>query len=164
MKVLHLYLHEVIAENKRSRKDRRKADDNILIDINRRTFKDRRSGIVRRKHNRLKTKDGAFAVLMPNLSKLVQIIDINMDGLSVCYCDGKIPNKSSELGIFLLDSFFHVNHIPYKTTYDFEIPITIDFIGSSFKIRQRGLKFDGLTHYQKSKLGHLVRHHTAGVV
>ena len=164
MKVLHLYLHEVIAENKRSRKNRRKANDNILIDTNRRTYKDRRSGIVRRKHNRLKTKDGAFAVFMSKLSKFAQIIDISMDGLSVCYCDGNIPNKSSELDIFLLDSFFHANHIPYKTTYDFEIPITIDFIGSSFKIRQRGLKFDGLTHYQKSKLGYLVRHHTAGVV
>ncbi len=58
--------------------------------------------IERRKHERLKAKERAFAVLKSNFAKLGQIINISKGGLTFSYItNGKKSNGSFEVDIFI---------------------------------------------------------------
>ncbi len=95
--------------------------------------------ISRRSHNRFKVKDGAFAVLYQNSSKLAQIIDISPDGFSFRYSDSQFLDNDrsgqaflyhddrqqfkdfSNFDIFLVDSGIYLDRIPCKIVSDFEL-------------------------------------------
>lgn len=95
--------------------------------------------ISRRIHKRFKVKDGAFAVLFQNSSKLGQIIDISVAGFSFRYSDSQFFDNDrdgqaflyrdqqkqlegfSDFDIFLVDSGIYLEKIPCKIISDFEI-------------------------------------------
>jgi hypothetical protein len=93
----------------------------------------------RRTHKRYNVKDGAFAVLFQNSSKLGQIIDISVAGFSFRYSDSQFIDNDrdgqaflyhdnrkqmegfSKFDIFLVDSGIYLDKIPCKIISDFEI-------------------------------------------
>ena len=115
--------------------------------------------IDRRKYDRLKAKEGAFAVLMSDPPILAQIKEISKGGLTVHYFEtGEGPYRVSELDIFLSDRDFHLRSVPFKTTSLSDI--VIEFAESSLLMKQRGIKFGKLTPGQKSQLEHLLQNQT----
>ncbi len=119
----------------------------------------RKNLIDRRKQNRLKVKDNAFAVLKSDSPILAQIKEISTGGLTVQYFDNVWrSDEIFELDILLSDSKFRIRRIPCTTTANFEIFITID--ENYITMRQQGLKFSELTHAHKSRLNYLIYNQT----
>ena len=124
--------------------------------------------ISRRAQQRLRAKDGTFAILNKNSSKLGQIIEINHAGFSFRYCDSQfIDNdrdcqaflyhdlKPSTNGIYLFDLFLantdlYVDRIPCKIISNFEIEDNAS--KNSIPMKRCGIQFDQLSSAQKTDL------------
>ncbi len=94
-----------------------------------------------RKHKRFQVKDGAYTVLRYKPVKMGKIINMSRDGLAVYYpSDGQqMTSETSELDIFIIDSYYYIEKIQVKTISDFELADKHPF--SSKKIRQRCFQF-----------------------
>ena len=132
--------------------------------------------ISRRIHKRFKVKEGAFAVLFQNSSKLGQITDISMGGFSFRYCDSQFIDNDRDgqaffyhdhrmqlenlsfFDIFLVDSGIFLNRIPCKIVSTFEI----EDLDSSVPISMKrcGIQFDGLLPDQISDLEYFIKNCT----
>ncbi len=132
--------------------------------------------IARRSHKRYKVKDGAFAVLYENSSKLAQIIDISAAGFSFRYSDSRFIDNDrdgkaffyqdnkyqletfSTFDIFLVDSGIYLDRLPCKIVSNFEL----EEMGSpnSIPIRRCGVQFDELASKQISDLESFIRNCT----
>jgi len=140
--------------------------------------------IERRKHNRLKVKDGAFAMIVPAPAKLDQIQDMSMGeialavlkakpiqmgqivniskgGLAFCYIDSKEKsNVLSELDILFAHDAFYLNNVPFRTISDFD---TVSrFTIGTFKMKQQGVQFKKMNSSQLAQLNYFVQNHTIG--
>jgi hypothetical protein len=116
-----------------------------------------------RKHKRYKAREDAFAVLNANESKIGQIKDISMGGLSIHYiANGTKSFGSSFLDILLADNGFYMEKVPFESISDFEIPN--EFAFSSLKMNRHGVKFGQLTQHQLSQLEDFLRNYTTGNV
>jgi hypothetical protein len=115
----------------------------------------------RRREKRFKAAEGAFAALIDQESKLGQIKDISVHGLSFRYIDSseKIEN-AKELKIILGHQGLYLDKVPFKKVSDFEIESEFSF--SSVKMRQIGLEFGKLTSEQRMKLNRFIQNHTNG--
>jgi hypothetical protein len=129
--------------------------------------------ISRRSHKRFKVKDGAFAVLYQNSSKLAQIIDISPDGFSFRYSDSQFLDDDrsgqaflyhgdrqqfkgfSNFDIFLVDSGIYLDRIPCNIVSDFEL----EELGSSNSITMRRccIQFEDLVPGQISDLDYFIK-------
>ena len=120
---------------------------------------DRRMPDERRQQKRFKAQEGAFAALVAQQSRLGQIKDISIRGLSFRYIDGneKLEN-ANELKIILDDQGLYLDNVPFKKISDFEIKSEFSF--STVKMRQIGLKFGKLTPGQRDRLNRFIEHHT----
>ena len=129
--------------------------------------------VERRKHERLKVKSGAIAMIRPlpakqehskdmsidgnalvAKAKYCQIINISKDGLAFRYIDrnGK-SNEPFELDVlFIQDSicFTYLKNIPFKTVWVSHEPSKASSI--HFKTRQLGVQFGEMTLQQESQL------------
>ena len=130
-----------------------------------------------RTHKRFKVKDGAFAVLYHNSSKLGQIIDISMGGFSFRYCDSQFIDNDrdgqaflyhdrqnrmdglSDFDIFLVDSGIYLEKIPCKIISNFEIDDRDS--SNSILMRRCGIKFAGLLPEQIRDLEHFIKNCTS---
>jgi len=117
-----------------------------------------------REHKRYKVKSGIFAVLGRQFTKLGQIIDISMGGLSFSYTGIKIrPTDSTEM-IFLFDTTdADVNNLSYKfhTRIVSEDQIAWDLPEGSAKQRIRcALQFQELPYHQKKWIEIFLTNHT----
>ena len=72
--------------------------------------------ISRRSHKRFKVKEGAFAVLYSNSSKLAQIIDISMAGFSFRYSDSQFIDNDRDGQAFLYHN--HRQQLEDFSTFD----------------------------------------------
>ena len=135
-----------------------------------------KKSISRRFHERFKVKDGAFAVIYPNSSKLAQILDISMAGFSFRYSDSQyidndrdghallyrnhqLPLKNfSTFDIFLVDSGIYLDRIPCKIVSNFEL----DELDSpnSIPMRRCCIQFDELGTEQVSDLEYFIKNCT----
>ena len=119
---------------------------------------------LRRTHKRFKVKDGAFAVLFQNSSKLGEIIDISLAGFSFRYSDSQFLDNDrdgqaflyhdrqkqlegfSDFDIFLVDSGIYLDKIPCKIISNFEIDQEmlekVDHIELFFEVQYEGTCFD----------------------
>jgi hypothetical protein len=115
----------------------------------------------RRQQKRFKAEEGAFAALVDQESRLGQIKDISIRGLSFRYidCNEKLEN-AKELKIILGRQGLYLDKVPFKKVSDFEIKSKFSF--SSVKMRQIGLEFGKLTSEQRLKLEHFIQNHTRG--
>jgi len=113
----------------------------------------------RRQQKRFKAQEGAFAALVAQESRLGQIKDISIRGLSFRYIDGheKLENADA-LKIILGDQGLYLDNVPFKKISDFEIENEFSF--SSIKMRQIGLEFGELTAAQRNRLNQFIEHHT----
>ena len=117
--------------------------------------------VEKRKHGRLRTKDGTFAVIGPNVERLGQIIDISVDGLSLSYIDnGGKADGLSELDILFAIDGFYLEKVPFKTVSDFEIHVNKDILFTSIIMRRCGVQFGDLDDKQISQLEYFLRNHT----
>lgn len=132
--------------------------------------------ISRRAHKRLKVKDGAFAVLYQNSSKLGQIIDISVGGFSFRYSDSQYIDNDrdgkaflyhdhqnqldgfTDIDIFLVDSGIYLEKIPCKIVSDFEVDEREDPI--SVPMKRCCIQFDRLAPEQISDLKYFIDHCT----
>jgi len=132
--------------------------------------------ISRRTHKRYKVKDGAFAVLYQNSSKLGQIIDISMAGFSFRYSDSQyIDNdrdgkaifyhdhrrsleKLAAFDIFLVDSGIYIDRIPCKIVSNFELDEKES--SNSISMKRCCIQFDELVPEQISDLAYFIENCT----
>jgi len=117
----------------------------------------------RRQQKRFKAAEGAFAALVDQESRLGQIKDISLNGLSFRYIDSheKLAN-ASELKIILGNRGLYLDKVPFKVVSDFEIKSEFSF--SRVNMRQIGLAFGELTPGQRNRLDRFIKHHTTGEV
>ena len=132
--------------------------------------------ISRRSHKRFKVKDGAFAVLYQDSSKLAQIIDISPAGFSFRYSDSQFIDNDrsgqaflyhddrrqlkdySDFDIFLVDSGIYLDRIPCKIVSNFELE-DLDS-SNSVSMRRCCIEFDELVPEQISDLEFFINHCT----
>ena len=119
----------------------------------------RKRTIDRRKNERYKAVDGAYAAISPNSHKLGQIIDLSMGGLAFKYIDtsndATETAKSSDESIFLSSMGYYVGDLPFKTISDYEITNIPSF--SSMKVRKRHVKFQDLSFKQMFDLDYYLK-------
>jgi hypothetical protein len=115
----------------------------------------------RRLQKRFKAEEGAFAALVDQESRLGQIKDISLRGLSFRYIDSqeKLEN-ACELKIILGRRGLFLDKVPFKKISDFEIESEFSF--STVKMRQIGLEFGVLSVEQKRQLQRFIQNHTIG--
>lgn len=115
----------------------------------------------RRQQKRFKAEEGAFAALVDQESRLGQIRDISLHGLSFRYVDSheKLEN-ASELKIILGNRGLYLDKVPFKIIFDFEVER--EFCFSRVNMRQIGLAFGELTPGQQELLDRFIRNHTIG--
>lgn len=120
-----------------------------------------------RKHKRYKVKKGIFAVLGQECSRLGQVIDISMGGLSFSYAAVKTRSVDSTDMIFLFDKKdSDVNNLSYKfnTRIISEKKVSEDNIADpenpvNPKIRC-ALQFNDLPYHQEKWIETFLRNHT----
>lgn len=117
----------------------------------------------RRQQKRFIAEEGAFAALVDQESRLGQIKDISVQGLSFRYIDSHEKlNNADELKIILGNQGLYLDRVPFVKISDFEIESEFSF--SSIKMRQIGLQFGELTTEQKMQLERFIQQHTIGEV
>jgi c-di-GMP-binding flagellar brake protein YcgR len=115
----------------------------------------------RRQQKRFRAEEGAFAALVDQESRLGQIKDISLHGLSFRYIDSHEKLESaSELKIILGNRGLYLDNLPFKIIFDFEIESEFDF--STVNMRQIGLEFGELSTGQRRQLDRFIKHHTIG--
>ena len=136
-------------DDRRSEKDRRVANDNILIGTDRRCLAERRSGIERRKKKRFRVKDGAFAVKNSDINIAGPIQNISSSGFTFRYI-GKIGQigRSLEVNLFYIGEGHFLTKLPSKAIYDFKIDSKTP--NNELTIRRCGVQFAELTDNQMS--------------
>ena len=122
---------------------------------------DAQISIERRQKKRFKAAEGAFAALVDQESRLGQIKDISLLGLSFRYIDSneKLEN-ASELKIILGKRGLYLDKVPFKIISDFKIESEFSF--STVNMRQIGLEFGILSTEQKTQLERFIQLHTIG--
>ena len=120
---------------------------------------DRKLPDERRQQKRFKVQEGAFAALVAQESRLGQIKDISIRGLSFRYIDSneKLEN-ADELKIILGNEGLYLDNVPFKKISDIEIESEYSF--STVKMRQIGLEFGELTTAQQNRLTQFIENHT----
>ncbi|MGD9042277.1 MAG: PilZ domain-containing protein [Desulfobacterales bacterium] len=120
---------------------------------------DRKLPDERRQQKRFKVQEGAFAALVAQESRLGQIKDISIRGLSFRYIDSneKLEN-ADELKIILGNEGLYLDNVPFKKISDIEIESEYSF--STVKMRQIGLEFGELTAAQQNRLNQFIENHT----
>ena len=122
-----------------------------------------KEAVEKRKHNRFRSQDLAYAAFKSHTLKIGQIVDISMGGLAIHYiADGDPINESRELEIYLASNSFHMKEVPFNTISDFEL--TSEFPFSSIIMRRRVVQFGELTQFQVSQLRYLIQNYTVGEV
>ena len=126
----------------------------------------------RRTHHRFKVKDGAFAILFQDSSKLAEIIDISMAGFAFRYSDSafidndrngraflyqdhqKRLDRFATFDIFLVDSGIYLDKLPCKIISHIEIDGSQS--PNSIAMKRCGLAFEGLLPEQISDLEYFI--------
>ncbi len=162
MRNFHRNFQAKIFEDRCSGRGRRGADDIIFAGTERRSSKDSRNGIERRKHRRYQVMDFTFVRLRSKGDEDIgQLLDIGHGGLSLRYFEhANKPRKFSELGIFLSGGDFVINEIPFIIVSDIKLDNNLPF--SALKFRRYGLQFEYLTPDQKFKLDYFILNYTSG--
>ena len=145
--------------DRRCGKDRRIAGGDLFDGMDRRSHKDRRSGLQRRKHQRYQLEDFTFVNLKSKSDKDIgQLIDISNGGLSFRYFVGaKKPKKFSKLDIILSGSDFAITGLPFRVIADTEL--TDGFQSSPINFRRYCVQFEELTYNQNFKLCYFLYNH-----
>jgi hypothetical protein len=114
--------------------------------------------IERRTHKRFQAPIGVFVAFGPDHSRLGEILDMSIGGLSFRYLATENPSsRPSTLDIFLNEGDFRLNDLSFETVSDFGTH-KIPFV--SVTMRRRGVQFVGLTNNQTSRIEYFIQHFT----
>jgi PAS domain S-box-containing protein len=106
--------------------------------------------VDRRRDERFQVRSGALVKYNRHATKLSHTLDISLGGLAFNYvARRKLPQGSCVIEILLADYGFFLNDIGFETIWDVK---TRALPASSMAIRQRGVKFIGLTRHQEVQL------------
>jgi len=156
---LHKELKKCKCKDRRCGKDRRVADSGIFAGADRRGYKDRRTGLKRRKHQRFQIEDFIFVQLKTESAKDVgQLIDISNGGLSFRYLVS--PKKQtifSTLDIVLSGSDFAITGLPFRSISDNELADECQ--SGPIIFRRYSVQFEQLTYNQHFKLYYFLYNH-----
>ena len=115
--------------------------------------------VEKRRHHRLQTIDGVYAIINYKPTIFGQMINISKDGMAVRYSsNGQQLNMPSESDVFIIDSNFYIEKIQIKIVSDFEIGDKLPF--SSQKNRQRCFQFGKMKSSQHFQLDYLLQNYT----
>jgi len=156
---LHKELKKCKCMDRRCGKDRRVVVSDIFAGKERRSLKDRRSGLQRRKHQRFQLEDFTFVNLKSKSAKDIgQLIDISNGGLSFRYFVGaKKPKNFSKLDIVLSGSDFAITGLPIRIVSDNEL--VNGFQSGPINFRRYCVQFEELTYNQNFKLCYFLSNH-----
>jgi c-di-GMP-binding flagellar brake protein YcgR len=116
--------------------------------------------VERRKYQRFRVQEGAFAVFGPGSGKIGQVVDVSMGGLAFHYMPGaESSDEFTELSIFLAENSFYLRKLDFETVWD-EQARRVPF--SSIKVRRSGVQFLSMTKAQAAQLESFVEQHTLG--
>ena len=114
--------------------------------------------VEHREYERYQVREGAFVLLGPDSTKLGRIVDVSMGGLGFSHMARTSPSSQLfELDMFLIDSDFYLNSMPYEVISDFK---TYNNPFSSISMRRCGVKFGALSNSQIFQLEHFIQTHT----
>jgi hypothetical protein len=115
----------------------------------------------RRKFRRFRVKNPAFVVFNTEPTKLGEIIDISMSGLSFRYMvdSEELVNQSRELDILFGDDDFYLDRLLFVTISDRMTSNGLPF--STMLMRRRGVQFSDLSAPQQSELEYFITHNTS---
>jgi len=117
--------------------------------------------VERREHKRFPVREGVYALIKDNSSKLGQIKNVSRGGLAFSYIvNEEQMHESFKVDIFISGQGFCLKNIPSKKISDFHIDNKFPF--STFAVRQVGIQFNELNHSQLSRLDNFIRDHTTG--
>jgi hypothetical protein len=124
----------------------------------------KKEGIDRRKHERFKIINAAFATVGAPSSQKCMILDISSSGLAFRHFKNTKnikevdANDVNKLDISVTGEDIYLSKIPFKTVYDAEIKTEMPL--DKIKTRRRGIKFGRLTPQQRSQLANIIQKHT----
>ena len=127
----------------------------------------KKESINRRKHERFRTINAAFATVGSPSAQKCMILDISKSGLAFRHFKETINIKEvDENDVNILDISFvgddiYVSKIPFKTVYDAEFKTEMPL--DKIKTRRRGVKFGRLTRQQRSQLENIIQKHTTTI-
>lgn len=111
--------------------------------------------VDRRRNERFRVRSGALVKYNRHAAKLGQTLDISLGGLAFNYAARRrLPQASCVIEILFADYGFFLNEIGFETVWDIK---TQALPASSMAIRQRGVKFIGLTRHQEVQLEAIFR-------
>ena len=112
----------------------------------------------RRKHQRVKVQENAYAIINPGPVRLVPILDISLEGVGVYVNDGdQWLNEASKLEIMMADCSFYLENVPFK--YISDAKAFPAHPSNLLDGRRCNLKFGTLTAGQKSELKYFIRNY-----
>ncbi|MCP3954359.1 MAG: hypothetical protein GY697_19405 [Desulfobacterales bacterium] len=132
--------------------------------------------IVKRAHKRYRAKEGTFAVLFQDSSKLGHLIDICVDGFSFSFSDSPFLDSDrdgqallysgrqhlveglTEFDIFLVDSGICLERMPCKIVSKIELEEGDNL--ASIVTKRCSVQFDELEPEQVSDLNDFIEHWT----
>jgi hypothetical protein len=118
----------------------------------------------RRKYRRFKVRHPAFVVFNTQPTRLGEILDISMSGLSFRYMvdSEEVVNQSRELDILFGDDDFYLDKLPFSTVSDRLSNNGLPF--STMIMRRRGVQFGDLNDAQRDQLEYFIENNTSGEV
>jgi hypothetical protein len=123
---------------------------------------DKKILVERRKFRRFRVKHPAFVVFNTQPTKLGEILDVSMNGLSFRYMvdSEELVNQSRELDILYGDDDFYLDKLHFRTVADRMTNNGLPF--STMIMRRRGVQFCELVEAQQSQLEYFIKHNTSG--
>jgi hypothetical protein len=123
---------------------------------------DKKILVERRKFRRFRVKHPAFVVFNTQPTKLGEILDISMNGLSFRYMvdSEELVNQSRELDILFGDDDFYLDKLLFRTVADRMTGNGLPF--STMIMRRRSVQFCELAESQQSQLEYFIKHNTSG--
>ncbi|HKK12493.1 MAG TPA: PilZ domain-containing protein [Flavobacteriaceae bacterium] len=113
-----------------------------------------------RRYKRYKTRQDSFVAFNSGSLQLGRIINIGKGGLAFFYVETQKPiNASSKMDIFWANDGFCLAKIPFKIVSDIYLNGKIS--DHSIKLRQCGVEFEQLTHFQGSTIDYFIGNYTS---
>lgn len=117
----------------------------------------------RRTHTRYKVREGAYAALSPDSTKMGQIVDISRGGLCFRYIVPKEQSDdTSETHVFVGDEGIYLEKMPNIVVEDISVENSAFGQRSMRAIRQRRVRFGLLTRNQLAQLDYFIINRTTG--
>jgi len=110
----------------------------------------------RRKYNRFKIEDGAYAIISHDVSRLGHIIDISKKGISFSYLGSDtIEQNEIDIDIFMYHHNYYLDKVPSKVVSNFRI--TNDSLFNFVTLMRCCLEFKDMPEDKQAEVEYLIK-------